>query len=245
MSYIYMCMWTGIDKYAGWFTWLFLVLFSGLQTTPSLAFSTTKQKFSGSHWIFLDPSAFAQSIVQSGDPRRATALKSWKTWMRIASTLREVDRRRYRPWRWQTLRDRRTRDMRPLIRSDALTIMDQNVDAVSRKALAHQSSISVSTTAHCQMRMALRTLKSLSWILMIMICLSQSTLNWGHHSSLSVSCVCCVSIGLFSFGYTPFRSAHCIKSGTCEQRQLLLRLWFNNNKLGNSHGRAVYSIFTL
>lgn len=134
--------------------------------------------------VSLDLGAIAQptqrgsciQTLQVSRPVRATAFKSW---MSRVSPWREVDRRRYRPWRWQTLRDRTTKEPR--------STMDQNDVAAPRKALEPQSNTNLNTAAHFQSWMDLRILKSLSWILMIMTCLSQSTASWGHPSSLSVS----------------------------------------------------------
>lgn len=125
------------------------------------------------------------------DPGCATASKSWKPWMRSVSTWREEDRRIYRPWRWQTLRDRRTKGKGALIRSVSLTTMVRSISAVSTEVLAPQSSIFMSVMAHCPMLRGLRTLTSLFSILMTMTCLNLSTLNWGRRLSLSVSWIKC------------------------------------------------------
>lgn len=145
---------------------------------------TTNCFFFSRESVSLDLGAIAQptqrgsciQTLQVSRPGRATAFKSW---MSRVSPWREVDRRRYRPWRWQTLRDRRTKEPR--------STMDQNDVAAPRKALEPQSNTNLNTAAHFQSWMDLRILKSLSWILMIMTCLSQSTASWGHPSSLSVS----------------------------------------------------------
>lgn len=153
------------------------------------------KKFFGFKRFFCTTRAIQQRWVsglykdQSSSEQWPRAIKNWKPWMSSASTWRQEDRRRYRPWRWQTLRERRSGDMGHPISSIVLTTMDQSGGAVSKKALAPQIRTNMSSTPHCQMWRGLRTLKSLFWILMTMTCLSQSTPSWGHQTSLSVSCV--------------------------------------------------------